>query len=233
MSAKLMKRLIRKILAVIALSISSAAYASPGDILIAREDGVEVYDAPSSAAQVLIAVEEGRKLKELRREGLWIRVLVFGEIGLDGWVQDTGVVPESARPTNAAQPDVPVDDSINQEETLLGPHFVLVVTGTPQQQFQVRCKAGGRYGGEVTKQKTIVAQVPQTYEIPGIAVSCRVHRIHRWPGALNVEFYEQGRSKLIGTAQTRSETGCISARSKGRWGNAWVIDRCTRDRANW
>jgi len=228
-----MKRLIRKFLAVIALSLSSAAYASPGDILIAREDGVEVYDAPSSAAQALITLDEGRKLKELRREGLWIKVLLFGEIGLDGWVHDSRVATENARATNAAQPDAPAEDSINQEETLLGPHYVLVVTGTPQQQFRVRCKAGGRYGGQVTKQKTIVAQVPKTYEIPGIAVSCRVRRIHRWPGALNVEFYEQGRSKLIGTAQTKAETGCISARSKGRWGKAWVIDRCARDRSNW
>ncbi len=221
------------LLAAFVMSISSAANGTPGDILVTQGDRVEVYDAPSSAAQVLITVDEGRKLKELRREGVWIKVLVFGEIGLDGWVQDTGVVPESARPTNAAQPDAPADDSINQEETLLGPHFVLVITGTPQQQFQVRCKAGGRYGGEVTKQKTIVEQVPQTYEIPGVAVSCRVRRIHRWPGALKVDFYDQGRANLIGTAQTRAETGCISARSKGRWGNAWVIDRCTRDRSNW
>ena len=64
-----MKQLMRIFLAVFALSFPSAANGTPGDILIAREYGVAVYDAPSSAAQVLITLDEGRKLKELKREG--------------------------------------------------------------------------------------------------------------------------------------------------------------------
>ncbi|MCZ6839958.1 MAG: hypothetical protein O7G13_11865 [Alphaproteobacteria bacterium] len=76
-----MKQLMWIILAAFVLAISSAANGTPGDILVAGEDGADVFDAPSSAAQVLMTVNEGRKLKELKREGLWIKVIIYGEIG--------------------------------------------------------------------------------------------------------------------------------------------------------
>ena len=228
-----MKQPLAIFLAAFVISISFAANGTPGDILVTREDGVDVYDAPNSAAQVLITVDEGRKLKELKREGVWVKVIIYGEIGKDGWVHSSSVAPESARTEEVPKPNVSADKSTEQAEILLGSQFTLVITGTPQQQFQVKCKSAERYRGLVSEQKTIVAQVPKTYEIPGFSVSCRVRRIHRWPGGLKVELYEQGRSNLIGAAQTNAVNGCISARSKGRWGKAWVIDRCSRDRSNW
>ncbi len=228
-----MKQPLAIFLAAFLISTSVAANATPGDILVTREDEVDVYDAPSSAAQVLITIDEGRKLKELRREGVWVKVIIYGEIGKDGWVHSSSVAPESARTEKVPKPDVSADKSTEQAEILPGPQFTLVITGTRQQQFQVKCKSAERYRGLGSEQKTIVEQVPKTYVIPGISVSCRVRRIHRYPGALRVELYEQGRSKLIGVAQTKAVNGCISARSKGRWGKAWVIDRCTSDRSNW
>ncbi len=96
MLAKLMKQPLAIFSAAFVISISSAANGTPGDILVTREDGVDVYDAPSSAAQVLITIDEGRKLKELRREGVWVKVIIYGELGKDGWVHSSGVTPESA-----------------------------------------------------------------------------------------------------------------------------------------
>jgi len=228
-----MKQTLAIFLAAFVISISSAANSTPGDILVTREDGVDVYVAPSPTAQVLITIDEGRKLKELQREGEWVKVIIYGEIGTDGWVHSSSVAPESARTEKVPEPSVSADKSTEQAGIPPGPQFTLVITGSVQQQFQVKCKSAEQYRGLVSEQKTIVAQVPKTYEIPGISVSCRVRRIHQWPGALKVELYEQGRSNLIGAAQTNAVNGCISARSKGRWGKAWVIDRCSSDRSNW
>ncbi len=213
------------------MSISSAANATPGDILTAREDGVEVYDAPSSAAQILMTVEEGRKLKELKREGLWVKVIIYGEIGKDGWVHSSSVAPESAGTEKVTKPDVSADVSKEQAETSLGPQFILAITGTPQQQFRARCKSVGR--GRTTTEKTFVGQFPITYVIEGNAVSCRVRRTSQYGGWLRVKLYKQESSKPLGAAQTRARNGCISVRSKGRWGKAWGVEGCARDRTNW
>lgn len=226
-----MKQPLWIILAAFVMSISSAANATPGDILTAREDGVEVYDAPSSAAQILLTVDEGRKLKELRREGVWVKVIIYGEIGKDGWVHSSSVAPESAGTEKVAKPDVSTDESREQAETSLGPQFILVITGTPQQQFKARCKSVDR--GRAAKKKTFVGLIPHTYVINGDTVSCRVHRLARYAGWLRVKLYKQGSSKPLGVAQTGAINGCISIRSKGRWGRAWEREGCARDRPNW
>lgn len=226
-----MKQLLAIFLAAFVISISSAANATPGDILVTREDGVDVYDAPSSAAQVLITVDEGRRLKELKHEGLWVKVIIYGEIGRDGWVRSSSVAPESAGTVKAAKPDVSADESNEQAEPSLGPQFILAITGTPQQQFKARCKSVDR--GRAAKKKTFVGRIPNTYVIKGDTVSCRVHRLAQYAGWLRVKLYKQGSSKPLGTAQTGAMNGCVSIRSKGRWGRAWEREGCARDRSNW
>ncbi len=213
------------------MSISSAANATPGDILTAREDGVDVYDAPSFAAEILLTVEEGRKFKELKREGVWVKVIIYGEIGKDGWVHRSSIAPEIAGTEKVAKPDVSADESIEQAETSLGPQFVLAITGTPEQQFRARCKSVDR--GRATKMKAVVGLIPHTFEIPGNAVSCRVRRLSQYGGWLRVKLFKQESSKPLGAAQTRAKNGCISVRSKGRWGKAWGVEGCARDRTNW
>ncbi len=212
-----MKPTIWIFLAAIALSMSSAAYATPGDILITREDRVEVYDAPSSAAQVLITVDEGRKLKELRREGPWIKVLIYGKLGKDGWVHSSSVAPESAGTEIAAEP-ILVAGTLDP--------FILVVTGTPRQLFRARCQTVDH--NRARRTVSIVGRLPNTYAIKGNAVRCRVHRLSQYAGTLGVKLNRQGNSKPIRAAQTNANNGCISVRTKGRWGIAWGKGRCSR-----
>ncbi len=218
-------------LAAFVMSISSAANATPGDILTTREDGVEVYDAPSAAAQILITLDEGRKLKELKREGVWVKVIIYGEIGKDGWVHSSSVAPESAETEIVAEPDVSADQSKEQTATSLGPQFILAITGTPQQRFRARCKSVDQ--GLAAEKKTFEGLIPNTFVIKGDTVSCRVHRLARYAGWLRVKLYRQGISKPLGTAQTGAVNGCISIRTKGRWGRSWQREGCAKDRSNW
>ena len=218
-------------LAAFVMSISSAANGTPGDILTAREDTVKVYVAPSSAAQILITVDEGRKFKELKHEGVWVKVIIYGEIGKDGWVHSSSVAPESAETEKVAKPDVSADESKEQAETSLGPQFILAITGTPQQRFRARCKSVDH--GRAAEKKTFEGLIPNTYVIKGDTISCRVHRLARYAGWLRVKLYKQGHSNPLGSAQTGAINGCVSIRSKGRWGRAWEREGCAKDRSNW
>ncbi len=213
-------------LAAFVLSISSAANATPGDILIARSDGVEVYDAPSSAAQVLITVDEGRKLKELRREGLWIKVIIYGEIGKDGWVHSSSVAPESTGTGKAAKPDISADKSTEPVEISAAPDFILVITGSFQEPFRARCQTID--DERVRKTVEFAGRSPNTYTLEGKAVRCRIHRLAGYAGTLEAALHQQGHSKPLGVAQTKAAGGCISVRSKGRWGGAWGQGKCSR-----
>ncbi len=221
-----MKQLMWIFLAVFALSSSSAANATPGDILIARENGVEVYDAPSSAAQVVITLDEGRKLKELTREGPWIKVIIYGALGKDGWVHGSRVATESAEAQLAARPDVSADVSEEQAALSPGPEFILVITGTPGQPFRARCQAVDDEGARETIR--FEGRLPSTHAMEGNAVRCRVHRLSRYAGTLGVTLNRQGRSRPLGAAQTNATNGCISVRSKAHWGRAWGKARCSR-----
>ena len=221
-----MKQLMWIILAAFVLAISSAANGTPGDILVAGEGGADVYDAPSSAAQVLMTVNEGRKLKELKREGLWIKVIIYGEIGKDGWVHSSGVAPESTGSGKAAKPDISADTSTEPLEISPAPDFILVVTGSLQEPFRVRCQTID--DERVRRTVEFVGRSPNTYTLEGRAVRCRIHRLAGYPGMLGAALHQQGRSKPIGAAQTKASGGCINVRSKGRWGGAWGQGKCSR-----
>ncbi len=67
-----MKQLLGIFLAVFVLLFSLAAKAATGDTLNAVVNGVKVYDAPSTAALLIMSFDLERMLKVLRREGPWI-----------------------------------------------------------------------------------------------------------------------------------------------------------------
>lgn len=214
-------------LAAFVMSISSAANGTPGDILVTREDRVDVYDAPSSAAQVLITVDDGRKLKELRREGVWVKVIIYGEIGKDGWVHSSSVAPERAGTEIVAKPDVSADEPKEQAETSLGPQFIFAITGTPQQQFRARCQKIDHERVRTTVE--FVDRSPSTYTIEANAVRCRIHRLSRHAGTLGATLHQQGRSEPLAAAQTTAAGGCINLRSTARWGRARGRGHCSAD----
>ena len=71
------------------LTATAAANAAPGDTLYIQSDNVNVYEAPSVDAPVLMQLDQGQKLKEFRRQGGWVKVIIYGEIGKDGWVEQS------------------------------------------------------------------------------------------------------------------------------------------------
>ena len=219
-----MKQLPGIFLAVFVLLFSLAAKAATGDTLSAVVNGVNVYDAPSTAAQLIMKLDQGRKLKELRREGPWIKVIIYGELGKDGWVHSSSVAPLSTGTEKAPEPDVSAGKPDQQARKASSPPFMLVVKGAPQ-RFRGRCRLVNHDGA--TKEITIVGRVPKTYAMNGKAVRCRVDRVEQRAGTLRVELYAQGRSIPLGANQTSAAFGCVHVRSNGPWGKAFGR-RCSR-----
>ena len=77
------------------LGIATEARAVSGDTLFTKEGAVNVYSDPSPNAQLVMQLDRGRKLVEIKREGSWVKVGVFrlGASGLPtGFISDTGWV---------------------------------------------------------------------------------------------------------------------------------------------
>ena len=76
------------------LGVATAAHATPGNTLYAQDSNLNVHEAPSASAPVVMQLDRGRKLVEIKREGSWVKVGIYrigtsgdpsGFIGNDGW----------------------------------------------------------------------------------------------------------------------------------------------------
>ena len=70
-----MKQLASLLSLLFALTLLSATRVdgSPGATLYIQHDGVSVHQAPNADAPVVLHLDRGRKLKELRRQGSWVK----------------------------------------------------------------------------------------------------------------------------------------------------------------
>jgi hypothetical protein len=84
------------ILVGLALSVPQSGRATPGEVLVPRADGIRLYEAPRSTAQVLQELDRSHRLLEFRREGDWVKVAVFRMVGGRGWVRGADLVAERA-----------------------------------------------------------------------------------------------------------------------------------------
>jgi Bacterial SH3 domain len=202
----------------------SIAGAATGETFEAREDNVEVRSYPGLNAPVIMVLEYGRKLKELRRSGGWIKVIIYGMTGQDGWVREEAVGP--------LQPESPrtVPDhgqAGSQPRTLsesTDPDFTLVVAGSSQ-AFKAVCIVVDSRSKK--KRISIEGRGPRSYGLDGVATNCRVDRVDQHAGPLTVELYARTSSLPLGTNSTSDAFGCVRVRSDGPWGKAYGR-RCSR-----
>jgi hypothetical protein len=203
------------------ISIASAA---TGETFETREGNVEVRSHPASNAPVIMVLEYGRKLKELRRSGEWIKVIIYGTTGQDGWVREAAVGPLQ-RETPGTVPGQ--DQAGSQPRTLpksTDPDFTLVIAGSSQ-AFKAVCMV---VDGRGKKQRiSIEGQGPRSYGLDGEATNCRVDRVDQHAGPLMVELYARTSSLPLGTNSTSDAFGCVRVRSDGPWGKAYGR-RCSR-----
>jgi hypothetical protein len=203
---------------------ASAAVASPGDTHVVTAQSAELRVEPAGEAKLAMTLEPGRRLKELQRRGAWIKVLVYDEIGLDGWIHQSSVEPEGkpdagdglTQETNGAA----ADDS----DEVRTARYMLMVEGRTQ-LFRVGCTIVGARGKSRTWKYE--GRAPSRLHLDGRALRCRVDKLDQHAGLLNVTLYERGVRLPLAQNRTQSAFGCVRLRSNGSWGNAYAR-RCSR-----
>ncbi len=218
------KQLARYSIVVVGLALATATgvNGAPGDTLYVRDDAVSLHEAPSVDAPVVMRLDRGRKLKELRRQDAWVKVIVYGELGRDGWVKSSAAgrndSPEEQQTETEAR-GVPDRPAKPKTEGAADAQFLLVVDGG-HQSFRATCRAIRKSGAEDRLRFT--GSVPEAHLLDAEAVSCEVRKrgnIER----LKVRLKHRGR--IVASDSIAISFGSVEVRSPGPWGKARAM-RC-------
>lgn len=201
-----------------------AVNAATGSTFKVREDRVAVYAAPSSKSPIIMYLNRGRKLKELRRSGIWVKGIIYGEIGKEGWVRNTQIIVVGSERNTENKPEPPTDSRTHPSQAKPRIRFVLVVEGASQ-RFRARCLLLDDTGE--SRRLRLEGRTPKSFEIRERAVDCRVDRLDQHAGTLGVALYAKGQSIPVGSNSTHGLLGCVHVRSRGPWGKAFGR-RCSR-----
>ncbi len=210
------------------LLLATDIQASPGDTLYTQGGSVKVYQAPNTDAPIVAQLDRGQKLKEFRRQGYWVKVIIYGEVGKEGWVRISDVSLEDPRAGSIKTTETkvkPSEVSPGPVETELqpvtGPPFILVMKGVAV-SFRATCEIIDHSGSE-TRRK-LFASVPKAYSFDAAAVSCWVRNSVKG-GRLMVRLRRGAR--LIASYSTPNFLGLVLVRSEGPWGKAHSM-KCDR-----
>jgi hypothetical protein len=199
--------------------------ASPGQTHIISVEGAALRAAPESGAELVRTLDNASRVKELRRQGPWIKVLVFGAIGLEGWIHEASLQPETGRETGGAsveEGDPP--EAQEQRPRTRQPRFTLEVSGR-QQPFRAGCTIFDARGE--SRRWRYEGRSPARLRLDGAALRCRVDRLSQHAGLLTVALHERGTPLPLAQNRTQSTFGCVRLRSDGPWGRAYAR-RCSR-----
>lgn len=215
------------------LTATAAANAAPGDTLYIQSDNVNVYEAPSVDAPVLMQLHQGQKLKEFRREGSWVKVIIYGEVGKDGWIQISNARPEvpngnSTAPAVSEVEEIPTPSPTpdRRSDSDTGLPYVLIIKFTKffGKPVKADCVITRKKGDKDHWTRSIF--VPKAYSFYAKAISCWIRNGDK-QNRLLVQIRQRG--KVISSRSTRQFFGHIQVRSKGPWGKAYSL-KCNRTR---
>lgn len=195
---------------------STFAFAASGDDWEVRESTVKVHKAPDANAPVSASLKQGDRLKELRRQGAWVKVIIFGKIGEEGWVKESDIQPrQELGGTSDGGAAAETVESVAPART--EPRYILALSVSgPRQRFQAQCTSLLPNG--TRREARYRGTAPAAIAISASAVHCRVFRSKQPTGTLFVKLFERGGSKPVGANSTSAASGCVGVRSRGPWG---------------
>lgn len=209
--------LIGSIIAILFIFLfSTVAFAASGDDWQVRENTAKVYEAPDTNASVSATLKQGDRLKELRRQGSWVKVLIFGKIGAEGWVKESDIQPwqQLGGTSDGGAADETVESAAPARAE---PRYILSLSVSgPRQRFQAQCTSLLPNG--TRREARYRGTAPAAIAIRASAVHCRVFRSTQPTGTLFVKLFERGGSKPVGANSTSAANGCVGVRSRGPWG---------------
>jgi hypothetical protein len=188
--------------------------ASPGEEFTVSGNGIVLRAQPRETANTLFTLTPEHLLVEFARQGDWVRVGVYREVGAFGWVEADKLVP-APRPVPAALPPEPLP---LLEPTI--PPLLLEITGTPAVDIKGTCSLIGPRGGERTV--NLASQIPKSYRFEAAAVDCRIRKFDLF-GRMRLRLTREG--EFLAGRGTNGPFNQIWIRSAGPWGGAKAILR--------
>ncbi len=192
------------------VAVALPAHATPGQILYVQPEIINARQAPSTSARVVMRLERGHKLMEFERRGTWVRVLISGTLGNQGWVHGALVATRPVGETSPSPVKSRTSGARKKERTEPRPRtgFILDVSGSPAMAIRVDCQlvtpAGER--GHIE----FVSLTPESFTVDGEALSCIVQKRDA-----------RGRLKVVAArAETAAPFNYVRVRSDGPWGEA-------------
>ena len=190
--------------------------ASPGQEFTVRAAGVALRAQPDEAAEEVLVLTQDHLLVEFARQGDWVRVGVYREIGAFGWVPLEELVAVE-RPAPAALPPEPEPQPLLEWES---PPFLMEITGTPAVEIKGTCTLLGPPGTERTV--AIASLIPKSYRFKAAAVDCRIRK-NDFVGRMRIRLTRDG--ALLAGRTINGPFNQIWIRSDGPWGPARAILR--------
>jgi hypothetical protein len=197
---------------------ASGARATPGDTLVTLERMVDLYDAPEAVRAPIAVLEQGQKLMEFERRGGWVRVVVYGTIGQEGWLRADLVGPASADETESPQIGDMSEEGMELEYDAGNTDFLIDISGSPALSFRGDCRIITLAGETVRRE--LRNWVPKQYRIAAEAVSCLFQK-RDLRGRLRVRLLFD--RETLAAAETRAAFNWVRVRSDGPWGQAGGI----------
>lgn len=199
------------------VAVALPAHATPGQILYVQPEITNVRGAPSTSARVVMRLERGHKLMEFERRGKWIRVLIAGTLGNEGWVHGALVATRPLGDTSPSPTKSQTTGAREKERTEARPRtgFILDLSGSPAMAVRVSCQLVTRAGkrGHIE----VESLTPKRFTFDGEALSCIVQKRDN-RGRLEVALLRE--RSLIASAATAAPFNYVRVRSDGPWGNA-------------
>ncbi len=190
--------------------------ASPGQEFTVSESGVALRAGPSDTAETLRSLTPDHLLVEFSRQGDWVKVGVYREIGAFGWVPADRLVP-ATRPEPTTLPPEPQPLPRSEPEI---PPLLMEITGTPAVDIKGRCTVVGPRGdGRVVD---LASRIPKSYSFKAVAVDCRIRK-NDFFGRMRIRLTRAG--ELLAGKQINGPFNQIWIRSDGPWGPARAILR--------
>lgn len=200
-----MKQLASLLSLLFALTLLSATRVdgSTGATLYIQHDGVSVYQAPNADAPVVLHLDRGRKLKELRRQGSWVKGIIYGEIGKEGWIKQSQVGSKPPADATAESQEPEEDTTVGAiatpkpKTTPLLHTFRLGFTGVAG-----RLRGHCRYitASGATKRFKLGPFVPKAYQVKAKEIRCFVKNFDSVP--LMVKLWTDGKVSFSRTHRT-------------------------------
>jgi hypothetical protein len=200
---------------VVLLAAVRPILASPGEEFTVSGSGVALRAQPRETANALLTLTPEHLLVEFARQGDWVRVGVYREVGAFGWVEADQLIPAPRPVPVALPPELPPP----VPEPLIPP-LLMEITGTPAVDIKGSCILLGPYGAERTV--NLVSQIPKSYSFKAAAVDCRIRK-NDFFGNMRIRLYRDG--VLLAGQRINGPFNQIWIRSAGPWGAARAILR--------